>query len=95
MTDTIDHIICGGAGTSLGDKTIEIYDHTILNVAVNLKHAALAEHYESQGTSHEHAHRKAMKLGRKIQRFFDDLYADLQDDDVPVHTYEPHAQNFG
>lgn len=85
MTDTIDHIICGGAGTSLGEKSILIYDHDVLNVAINLKHEALIALIGK---------REAMKYGRRIQRFVDGLYADLADDGVPVHTYEPHAQNF-
>lgn len=94
MTDTIDHIICGGAGAVVNDtKAIIIHDHTILNVAVNLKHEALAEHYGSQGMNHDKAHRKALRLGRRIQRFWDDLYADLEDDGVPVNTYEPNPAN--
>lgn len=94
MTDTIDHIICGGAGNVVNEtKTIIIHDHEILNVAVNLKHNALIAHYESQGLSHVKAHSKAMRVGRRIQRFWDDLYADLEDDGVPAFTYEPNPAN--
>lgn len=93
MTDTIDHIICGGAGAEIAEKSIVIHDHEILNVAVNLKHEALAAHYESQGMTHDRAHRKALRLGRRIQRFWDDLYADLEDDGVPAYTYPVNPAN--
>lgn len=94
MTDTIDHIICGGAGDVVNDcKSIMIHDHTILNVAVNLKHEALAAHYKAQGMDEGRAHRKALRLGKRIQRFWDDLYADLEDDGVPAFTYEVNPAN--
>lgn len=85
MTDTIGHILCGGAGAKLSEKTIAIYDHEVLNVAVNLKHEALAAII---------GHREAKLYGKRIQRFFDALYNDLAEDGVPTHTYEPHAENF-
>lgn len=93
MTDTIDHIICGGAGTEIGEKTIVIHDHEVLNVAVNLKHENLAAHYESQGMAADKAHKKAMRLGARIQRFWDDLYADLEEDGVPAFTYPVNPAN--
>lgn len=94
MTDTIDHIICGGAGAVVNDaKTIIIHDHEILNVAVNLKHEHLAAHYEAQGLTHEKAHKKAMRLGERIQRFWDDLYADLEADGVEAYTYPVNPAN--
>lgn len=94
MTDTIDHIICGGAGNVVNPtKTIVIHDHEVLNVAVNLKHLALIAHYESRGLSHEKAHKKAMRIGQRIQRFWDDLYADLEDDGVPAFTYPVNPAN--
>jgi hypothetical protein len=94
VTDTIDHIICGGAGAVVNaEKSIIIHDHEILNVAVNLKHENLAAHYELQGFTHEKAHRKALRIGKRIQRFWDELYGDLEDDDVPVNTYEPNPAN--
>ena len=94
MTDTIDHIICGGAGNVVNEcKTIMIHDHTILNVAANLKHEALAAHYVSQGMNSERALRKALRLGGRIQKFWDDLYADLEDDGVPAFTYPVNPAN--
>lgn len=94
MTDTIDHIICGGAGAVVNDcKTIMIHDHEILNVAVNLKHEALAAHYIAHGVAPDKAHKKALRLGKRIQRFWDDLYADLEADGVPAFTYEPNPAN--
>jgi hypothetical protein len=96
VTDTIDHIICGGAGNVINDcKTIMIHDHEVLNVAVNLKHEALAAHYESQGLNEARAHRKALRVGKRIQRFWDDLYADLEDDGLPSFTYDPNPANLG
>lgn len=94
MTDTIDHIICGGAGNVVNaTKTIIIHDHEVLNVAVNLKHEALITHYENQGLSNAKAHKKAIKLGERIQKFWDDVYEDLEDDGVPVFNYEPNPAN--
>lgn len=93
MTDTINHIICGGAGQCLGEITIVIYDHQALNVAVNLKHANLAALFELQGMPTARAHRKAMRYGKRIQRFWDDLYADLEADGIDTNIYEPHAEN--
>lgn len=93
MTDTIDHIICGGAGAEIGTKSIIIHDHDVLNVAVNLKHENLAAHYEAQGMTHEKAHKKAMRLGARIQRFWDDLYADLEADGVPAFTHPVNPAN--
>ena len=93
MTDTIDHIICGGAGTEIGSKSIIIHDHEVLNVAVNLKHNALIAHYEEQGMTHEKAHKKALRLGKRIQSFWDELYADLEDDGVPAFTYPVNPAN--
>lgn len=96
MTDTIDHIICGGAGNVTNpEKSILIHDHTILNVAVNLKHEALASFYESQGMDADKAHKKAMRLGRRIQRFWDDLYADLEADGIEAYTYPVNPANLG
>jgi hypothetical protein len=94
VTDTIDHIICGGGGNVVNPtKTIIIHDHEILNVAINLKHENLAAFYESQGVNPEKAHKKAMRLGKRIQRFWDDVYEDLEHDGVPVFTYEPDPAN--
>lgn len=74
-------------------KNIMIHDHTVLNVAVNLKHEALAAHYVSQGMASDKAHEKALKLGRRIQRFWDDLYEDLEDDGIPSYTYPVNPAN--
>lgn len=94
MTDTIDHIICGGAGSLLSDcKTIMIHDHDVLNVAVNLKHEALAARYEAGGASPDAARRKAMRVGKRIQRFWDDLYEDLEADGIPAFTYPVNPAN--
>lgn len=60
---------------------------------MNLKHEALAAHYENQGMSAEQAHKKALRLGRRIQRFWDDLYDDLEADGVPAHTYPVNPAN--
>lgn len=84
MTHEIDHIWCGGAGEQTGEKTIVIWTHTVLDVAVKADREALAELIGAQ---------KAKKYSKRIDRFFEDLYEDLADDGVPVHSYEPHAQN--
>lgn len=86
MTHEIDHIWCGGAGELLGEKTIVIYDHKYLNVAVNLQREHLAEVL---------GEKLAAKYDRRLHRFFDELYEDLADDGVEVFRHEPHAQNLG
>lgn len=94
MTDTIDHIICGGAGAVVSPtKTIIIHDHEVLNVAINLKHEALAVHYQGRGLSPEKAHKKSMRVGHRIQRFWDELYHELEEDGLTVFTYEPNPAN--
>ena len=93
MTHVIDHIICGGAGECIGEKQILIWDHTALNVAVNLKHDGLLDELIKAGMRPEKAQRKVGRYGRRIHRFFEELYDDLADDGVPVETYEPHEEN--
>ena len=39
------------------------------------------------------AHKKAMRLGKRIQRFWDDLYADLEADGLDAHTYPVNPAN--
>ena len=85
MTDTIDHIICGGAGKVIGEPSIQIYDHDVLNVAINLKHHGL----QNYGVDLE----TALKLGKKIQKDVDGWYKELQKLGVPTSTYPPHAAN--
>jgi hypothetical protein len=87
MTDTIDHIICGGAGKNLGEKSILIYDHTVLNAAIRLNHEELVHTY---GWSLE----EALAFGKKIQADYDKWIKKLAKRGIPTHVYEPHAQNF-
>lgn len=85
MTHEIDHIWCGGAGEKLGEKTIKIWDHKYLNVAVNLQRDHLAEVL---------GEKRAERYDRRLHRFFDELYEDLAADGVEVHRHQPHAENF-
>jgi hypothetical protein len=94
MTDTIGHIVCGGGGTCLGEKTIIIWDHEILNAAVHLKHEHLtAWLVANKGFSEGKAERIALRMGRKIQADADRWYADLERLGIETTEYEPHAEN--
>lgn len=94
MTDVEGHIICGGAGACHGEKSILIWDHAALNVAVNLKHQGMIAELIALGVPEAKAHRITHRLGRRMQRFYDDLYEDLADLGLETAVYEPHAQNF-
>ena len=85
MTDTILHIICGGAGKVLGEPKIEIYDHDVLNVAINLKHHG----FENYGLTLA----EALRFGAMIQKDVDKWYKKLQKLGIPTSTYQPHQAN--
>lgn len=94
MSHVISHIICGGAGDCIGEKTITIWDHKALNVAVNLKHSGMVAELVALGMPEAKAERITARIGRRLQRFYDDLYEDLADLGLPTEVYEPHAENF-
>lgn len=87
MTDTLDHIICGGIGKLLGWIRIWIKDHVVLNAAVNLKHEALVEKY---GATED----EALEFGAMIQADVRKWYQHAKDKwGVPYHYYKPHPAN--
>lgn len=90
MTHAADHIICGGAGTPRGEKSIKIYDHDLLNVAIRLERDP-AE-LERLGYSSRQI-RTIEKLGDRINRQVHAWYEKLASAGIEPHYYEPHAEN--
>lgn len=74
---THDGIIhCGGVGQEIGVKTIQIHDHTALNVAVHLKH---------RDETPAEFEKKKKNLAKLVHR----MYLIAQEPGDEVHYY-PH-----
>ena len=93
MTHEFGHIECGGGGALIGDKTIVIHDHEILNVANHLKHQAMVDWLVAHGMPHAKAERKAERLGQMMANDAHRWYDFLEDLGIEYHVHEPHPQN--
>lgn len=89
MTHVFGHVECGGAGALIGDKQITIKDHTVLNIAVHLKHQALVDLY---GATPE----EAIAIGEMIEKDAEKWKKKLKKKfGVPYYGYEPNPANLG
>lgn len=87
MTHIFGHVECGGAGAPIGDKTIVIKDHTVLNIAIHLKHQALIDLYGATEA-------EAEAIGEMIKKDVDKWKKKLKKKHgVPYYGYEPNPEN--
>lgn len=82
--DIIIH--CGTAGEELGDKTIKVYDASILSFAVKFDQHALEDF---PGVSR----REAMRVKRILERGYEAVLEELESLGVPYIKHEPHPEN--
>lgn len=79
-------IICTTAGEELGDKTIEVYDATVLSFAVKLDLTALQQYPDVSP-------RDAKRVERLLRRGYQRVLEELEDLGVPYIQHEPHPGN--
>lgn len=79
-------IICGTGGQELGDKTIVVYDASVLSFAAKLDTHAL-EQYE--GVSE----RDAKRVKRLLIHGYERVIEELEALGVPYVRHEPHPEN--
>lgn len=78
-------IICSSAGVEFGDKSIVVYDGSVLSLGIKLDTDAMQTY---PGVSH----RDAARVRRMLDRFYEDLHAELTRLGIPNVEHEPHAQ---
>ena len=86
MTHEIGHIWCGGGGSQIGERTITIYDHSVLNVAIFLK--------TNSPEIDTPKKRKAIeKLEARIEADRHKWKEMLEKAGIPYTYHQPHAGN--
>lgn len=86
MTHELGMVHCGTAGQELGERTITIYQGSVLDFAVYLKHEGMV----AAGMTPK----QIAKAKRILDRGYHDLIEYLEEHGVPYTYHQPHPANF-